>query len=579
MANFDDDENPQTLNEHSENDKMPYGSNLPPYGTSELESETSPSGVHVPKEEHPHHQPLWTMSMQDDSYFSYQNLFTEENSKLGLVAQQEGGLKVPQGRLTGVSYKQALLGSRSTCHITGSPEPSLRKGSGKGTMEFFSSSADKDWLQNCYVGQTFAVEQWVDISVFAESSGETIFSRGMDRMRMLEADGLRHSSGNSAIHSSCQRRVSPGQGNIRLDSLSSDLPSTGPEWFRVLTKERAHDDGLAGVYTLKTSISWKGLIDGEGVADMGCINEFANVVGSRSKSDSRAKGPKLRPARSESRVAEDSSRERGLGVDHQCSQSGELGLIQGSSAPSVGLGLISCSADSSQCPSRPKGDKVLYPQKPDSLSSHSVHIHGPSKAVKGRPRLSVVQMGRFKIGVKKNSKKQRKDRVSRSTDEVRLSIDDSGSPDGQLSVWARHIVRVNSVYPEAASWLSTGFRKVLGNGEDTLFWFDAWSRRVWLLLRVVSSKIKDFGMTIVGSGAPNGEDPFTSATRTDCSFFSMSYKRSSFSQMFLTLGFGLIPVMVPIPPNFQICLFSSVQRGCELAYQYSSCDLESVDSY
>ncbi|GAB4845226.1 hypothetical protein Ancab_038636 [Ancistrocladus abbreviatus] len=84
MANFPDDENPQTLNEHSEKDKMSYGSNLPPYGAPELESETSPSGVHVPKEEHPHHQPLWTMSVQDDSYFSYPNLFTAKNSKLGL---------------------------------------------------------------------------------------------------------------------------------------------------------------------------------------------------------------------------------------------------------------------------------------------------------------------------------------------------------------------------------------------------------------------------------------------------------------------------------------------------------------
>ncbi|GAB4845232.1 hypothetical protein Ancab_038641 [Ancistrocladus abbreviatus] len=84
IVNFNDDENPQTLNEHSENDKMPYGSNLPPYSAPGLESESSPSGVHVPKEEHPHHQPLRMMSMQDDSYFSYPNLFTSENSKLGL---------------------------------------------------------------------------------------------------------------------------------------------------------------------------------------------------------------------------------------------------------------------------------------------------------------------------------------------------------------------------------------------------------------------------------------------------------------------------------------------------------------
>ncbi|GAB4854326.1 hypothetical protein Ancab_022913 [Ancistrocladus abbreviatus] len=266
----------------------------------------------------------------------------------------------------------------------------------------------------------------VDISVFEESSGETIFSRGMDRMRMPEVDELRASSGDSDIHSCCHKRVSPVPGNLRLDSLSADLPSTGTKGFRVLTKERVNDDGLAGVYTSNSIVSRKGLIDCEAVADMGCINEFANVAGSHSKSNSRAKGHKLSPSMRVIWAAEGSHRERGLGVDHPCRQTGELGLLHGPNAPRVGPGPVTCSAEFSQCTSRPAGDKVSTSQKPESLSSSSVHISGPSKAVKGRPRLSVILMGRFKIGVKKKSKKQRKDRVSRSTEEVGISIDDSG---------------------------------------------------------------------------------------------------------------------------------------------------------
>ncbi|GAB4830675.1 hypothetical protein Ancab_039364 [Ancistrocladus abbreviatus] len=217
----------------------------------------------------------------------------------------------------------------------------------------------------------------------------------------------------------------------------------GTKGFRVLIEEGVNDDGLAGVYTSNSTVSRKGLIDSEGVADMGCIKEFANVAGSRSKSNSCAKGHKLSPSMRVIQATEGSDRERGLGVDHPCCQTGELGLLHGPSAPSVGLGPVTRSAEFSQCPSQPAEDKVSTSQKPVSLSSSSVHISGPSKAIKGRPRLSVIPMGKFKIGVKKK-------------------------------------------------------------------------------------RIRGFGMTIVGSGAPNGEDPFTSTTLTGFRLYLRSYKRRRF---------------------------------------------------
>ncbi|GAB4837725.1 hypothetical protein Ancab_002579 [Ancistrocladus abbreviatus] len=210
----------------------------------------------------------------------------------------------------------------------------------------------------------------------------------MDRMRMAKVDELRVSLGDSTIHSCCHRRVSSLPVNLRSDSLSTDILSTGTKGFHVLTKERINDDGLAGVYTSNSTVSRKGLLDGEGVADMGCINDFANMAGSRSKSNLRSKGHKI---------------------------NWRSGLVTWSECIPCGPG--------AQLP-------------------------------------ALLNFIRAILG-------------SRGTRYGERWLFGDGLPTGKLLVWARHIVRVNSVCPATASWLSTGFRKVVGNGKDTLFWFDA----------------------------------------------------------------------------------------------------------
>ncbi|GAB4830692.1 hypothetical protein Ancab_004725 [Ancistrocladus abbreviatus] len=75
------------------------------------------------------------------------------------------------------------------------------------------------------------------------------------------------------------------------------------------------------------------------------------------------------------------------------------------------------------------------------------------------------------------------------------------------------MVKANPVGQQAIRHVA----EVLGSGNDTLFWFDVWSRRGQLatlfprLFKLTIDKglsgIRGFGMTIVGPGVPNGEDP------------------------------------------------------------------------
>ncbi|GAB4837507.1 hypothetical protein Ancab_002367 [Ancistrocladus abbreviatus] len=282
----------------------------------------------------------------------------------------------------------------------------------------------------------------------------------MHRMRMAEMDLLRVTSEESDIHSSCHRKLPSSPANLRSVSSSADIPSKGINGFRALTEECVNDDGLAQVYTSKPMVNRNRLIDSEGVPDIGCINDSVNVVVSRSNSNTSFMGNKTSHLMRENRSTEGYDRERGLGADHPCHQSGDLGSLHGRTVSRVGQSPFTSSAEFFQCNPRPAGDKS-----------------GPSKAVKGRPRISVITMGKFKIGVKKRSKKPRKNSVSRSTECGEWWFFGDGISTGKLSVWAKYIVSVNSVSLESASWLSAGLRKVLGSRNDTLFWLDVWSQR------------------------------------------------------------------------------------------------------
>ncbi|GAB2271799.1 hypothetical protein Dimus_006630 [Dionaea muscipula] len=65
--------------QYYETDQTPHGSNLPTYDSPEVEAKPSPFEDRVFKEEHPHHQPQRRMSMDDDPYFSYPDLFSSQS--------------------------------------------------------------------------------------------------------------------------------------------------------------------------------------------------------------------------------------------------------------------------------------------------------------------------------------------------------------------------------------------------------------------------------------------------------------------------------------------------------------------
>ncbi|GAB4848585.1 hypothetical protein Ancab_003291 [Ancistrocladus abbreviatus] len=63
-------------------------------------------------------------------------------------------------------------------------------------------------------------------------------------------------------------------------------------------------------------------------------------------------------------------------------------------------------------------DMVTIVQQTERLSPPSLQVSGPSKAIKGRSRIPIITMGRFKIGMKKKRKHQRKGSASRSNELV-----------------------------------------------------------------------------------------------------------------------------------------------------------------
>ncbi|GAB4850431.1 hypothetical protein Ancab_029735 [Ancistrocladus abbreviatus] len=243
--------------------------------------------------------------------------------------------------------------------------------------------------------------QSLDITVYEETTGETIFSRRWDRKRMDVMDSVRITSEDSEVH--------------------------GINGLHGLTEERVHHDGPPKAYTSKSTVNWKRLIDGDGVVDAGYINDPINVATSRSNSKSHFMRKKTSSVRREKRSAIGLDMERGLRENHTGHPLEELGSSLDPSVSRVGPSPCTNSVDLFRSKSKPANadDLVSIGHQPVGPSPPCSQLSGPSKASKGRFRIPIITMGRFKIGVKKKRKHQRKGSASRSNEVVGISIDDS----------------------------------------------------------------------------------------------------------------------------------------------------------
>ncbi|GAB4828973.1 hypothetical protein Ancab_018633 [Ancistrocladus abbreviatus] len=260
--------------------------------------------------------------------------------------------------------------------------------------------------------------QSLDIMVYEETTGETIFSRGWDRKRMDVMDSVRITSEDSEVHGSDHRKNQASPVDVSLASLPADIPSTGINGLHGLTEERVHHDGPPKAYTSKSTVNRKRLIDGDGVADACYINDPTNVATSRSNSKSRFMCKKTSSVRREKRSAVGLDVERGLKENHTGHPLEELGSSLDPSVPRVGPSPCTNSADLFWSRSRPTNadDLVSIDHQPVGPSPPFSQLSGPSKASKGRSRIPIITMGRFKIGVKKKHKHQRKGSASRSNE-------------------------------------------------------------------------------------------------------------------------------------------------------------------
>ena len=83
LADSDGVSNPLDAHQDPENYQASEALNLPSYDRDKVGIDSSPSDDHVIEDKPAHHQPQRLPSMDDDSYFSYPNLFTSQGSNLG----------------------------------------------------------------------------------------------------------------------------------------------------------------------------------------------------------------------------------------------------------------------------------------------------------------------------------------------------------------------------------------------------------------------------------------------------------------------------------------------------------------
>ncbi|GAB4853218.1 hypothetical protein Ancab_017405 [Ancistrocladus abbreviatus] len=234
----------------------------------------------------------------------------------------------------------------------------------------------------------------------------------MDRMRMDDVDSVQITSEDSEVHGKGYSKRQSSPVNLSPASFPADIPITGINGNHALIEERATHDGLVAAYTSKPTVNRNRPVDGDGATHADCINESDNVALSWGISKSRFTCHKSNSLRREKCSAVDIDVKKDLSDNSPGHQGKGLGSQIDPSVSRVG----------------PSHILVLLKWFGGP---------GPSNKLKGRFRHPVITMGRFKIG---------------------------------------HIVSVNRANPEVASWLSAGFRRNLGCGNDTSFWFDAWSR-------------------------------------------------------------------------------------------------------
>ncbi|GAB4851942.1 hypothetical protein Ancab_039439 [Ancistrocladus abbreviatus] len=252
---------------------------------------------------------------------------------------------------------------------------------------------------------------------------------------MDDVDSVRITSEDSEVHGKGYSKGQSSPVNLSPASFPADIPIMGINGNHALIEEWATHDGLVAAYTSKPTVNRNRPVDGNRATHADCINEFDNVALSRGISKSRFTRHKSSSLRREKRSAVD--------------------------------------IDSKSRPTQ-VADTVSNSHQPERMSLSSLHGLGPSNKLKGRFRHPVITMGRFKVGVKKKRKTQRK-AVIVGVMRDQLAWERAKTIGKQ--VWAQHIVSVNRASPEVASWLSASFRRNLGCGNDTSFWFDAWSRR------------------------------------------------------------------------------------------------------
>ncbi|RVW78069.1 IST1-like protein [Vitis vinifera] len=83
LGDSDGVSNPLDAHQDPENYQASEALNLPSYDRDKVGIDSSPSDDHVIEDKPAHHQPQRLPSMDDDSYFSYPNLFTSQGSNLG----------------------------------------------------------------------------------------------------------------------------------------------------------------------------------------------------------------------------------------------------------------------------------------------------------------------------------------------------------------------------------------------------------------------------------------------------------------------------------------------------------------
>ncbi|GAB4837419.1 hypothetical protein Ancab_002290, partial [Ancistrocladus abbreviatus] len=249
----------------------------------------------------------------------------------------------------------------------------------------------------------------------------------MDRMRMDDVDSVRITLEDSEVHGKGYSKHQSSPVNLSPTSFLADIPITGINGNHALLKERATHDGLVAAFTSKPMVNRNRPVDSDWATYADCINESDSVTLSRGISKSRFTRHKSSSLRREKRSAVDIDVKKDLSENSPGHQGKGLGSQIDPSVSHVGPSPYISSAEMVRSKSRPTRvvDTVSNYHQPEKMSLSSLQGPGPSNKLKGRFRHPVIMMGRFKIGVKKKLKSQRKGSDSRSNEAGGISIDDS----------------------------------------------------------------------------------------------------------------------------------------------------------